>query len=219
MQHSSKRNPCPVCGRNTDDKCRWNSSTILCYCGSVFHPPQDISIGQFLQINENRWKLISYYSGFSNASYLFAKVNESELLSPLQRYRKKAEARVVAKQNIVEYKKSFIDIRKLMHKCFAVKDPQLLKLHEIEEAKKLFAVAIKECSSLLQFIAENKSRITLKKSQVFALNYWGKMLDYGLKDILLFERVYLGVSKCPDDQLRDRPGLEPSNKNKKLDWF
>lgn len=30
---SSKRNPCPVCGRDSDDKCRRSDELLSCYWG------------------------------------------------------------------------------------------------------------------------------------------------------------------------------------------
>jgi hypothetical protein len=211
MQHSSKYNLCPVCGRNTDDKCRWNDSTILCYYGDLFHPPKELSLGQFLRLGETQWKLISYYAGFSNGSYLFAKVDISEFLSPLQQQRKKMQVRIGAKKNILEYKDKFIKVRKMLHQCLATKDPQHLRVEEIAEAKKVCTGAIKQCSDLLAFIADNKACMTIKKSHVFALRHWGKMLDYELRELINFERFYLGVL--------DQPPAEPVSEDGSVDWF
>lgn len=211
MQHSSEYNPCPICGRDTDDKCRWNDSTILCYYGDLFHPPKELSLGQFLQLGETQWKLISYYAGFSNGSYLFAKTDAIEFLSPLQQQRKKVEVRSGARKNTIDYKDKFAKTRKLLHRCLAVKDPQHLRVEEIAEAKKVCEGAIKECSELIGFIADNRARLTVKKNHVFALKHWGKMLDYELKELINFERVYLGVL--------DRPPVELAGEDRDADWF
>lgn len=211
MRHSSKYNPCPVCGRDTDDKCRWNDSTILCYYGDLFHPPQELSLGQILRLGETQWKLISYYAGFSNGSYLFAKTDATEFLSPLQQQRKKAEIRSGARKNTIDYRDKFVQTRKLLHQCLATKDPQYLRVEEIAEAKKVCTGAIKQCSSLLSFIADNKARMTVKKNHVFALKHWGKMLDYELRELINFEKAYLGVL--------DRPPAEPVGEEQSADWF
>jgi hypothetical protein len=93
----------------------------------------------------------------------------------------------------------------------AVRDPQCLRIEEIAEAKKVCQGAIRECSELIGFIADNRARLTVKKNHVFALRYWGKMLDYELKELIDFERVYLGVL--------DRPPVELASEDRDGDWF
>lgn len=72
MQHSSRRNPCPVCGRNIDDKCRWSNTRIYCYAGDSFSPPSFLRIGDKIKIAGEQWRLFSLSSGFSQNSYAFA---------------------------------------------------------------------------------------------------------------------------------------------------
>lgn len=72
MQHSSRKNPCPVCGRNTDDKCRKNSTRIFCYAGDSFSPPANLRLGDRIKIEGEHWRLLSYNAGFSQNSYVFA---------------------------------------------------------------------------------------------------------------------------------------------------
>jgi hypothetical protein len=50
MKSSGRRNPCPVCGRDKDDKCRWNDEIILCWQGDSFSPPQNLKKGQTLDV-------------------------------------------------------------------------------------------------------------------------------------------------------------------------
>lgn len=211
MQHSSKYNPCPVCGRYTDDKCRWNDSTILCYCGDLFHPPQELKLGQILKLGHDNWKLISYYAGFSNGSYLFAKTDAAELLSPLQQQRQKIEVRAGAREKIIGYKNGFARARKMLHQCLAIRDLQHLKPEEIKAARRAYERAIEQCSTVLAFVASSRTQMTIKKNHVFALRYWSKMLDYELKDLINFENTCLGVLI--------NPPAEPPAKEQGDDWF
>ena len=73
MQHSSKNNPCPICGRDNSDNCRWSDGEfILCFVGNSFSPP-DLPLGAI--VHPPGWPamaLCSHDSGFSGASFLFA---------------------------------------------------------------------------------------------------------------------------------------------------
>lgn len=72
MQHSSRKNPCVICGRTKDDKCRTSATRIFCYVGDSFSPPTSLRLGELIKINGERWKLISRSAGFSQNSYAFA---------------------------------------------------------------------------------------------------------------------------------------------------
>lgn len=43
---SSKRNPCPICGRTKDGDCRIGAEVILCHYGSSNHPPKHLKSGE-----------------------------------------------------------------------------------------------------------------------------------------------------------------------------
>lgn len=72
MDHSSKANPCPVCGRDKDDKCRWNDSFIFCYQGDSYSPP-DLRVGQTLEVpGWPRLAVVGLQGGFAGASVVLA---------------------------------------------------------------------------------------------------------------------------------------------------
>lgn len=191
MQHSSRHNPCPVCGRDSDDKCRWNDSSILCYCGDSFRPRESLSLGDIIHLSDQPWKLISYYSGFAKASYLFIKINEFYDLSPLERRKKKVQIREKSKEINVEYKEKFARVRNLLHRSLAIPDLEYLNLREITEGRNLTELALVECSKLLSMLVENKAFVAAKKNHVFVLRNWQKTLKYQLASIELFENLYL----------------------------
>lgn len=48
LQLSSKRNPCPICGRTKDGDCRIGDQMVLCHHGSTHHPPAGLRPGDVI---------------------------------------------------------------------------------------------------------------------------------------------------------------------------
>ena len=71
MNHSGKNDPCPICGRDTDDKCRWNDNFYFCYHGSIFGPP-DVPPGGTIEANGLSLACLTQQGGFAGASAVFA---------------------------------------------------------------------------------------------------------------------------------------------------
>lgn len=71
LQQSSRRQPCPVCGRNVDGDCRFSDELILCHSGTRFHPPQNLRPGDVIGINGVCWALIRTDAGFDGAAHEF----------------------------------------------------------------------------------------------------------------------------------------------------
>lgn len=72
MNHSSRREPCPICGRDTNDYCRWNDDFVFCFQGTSFHPPEHLRLGQTIRLASGRsLALLSRSAGFSGQSALF----------------------------------------------------------------------------------------------------------------------------------------------------
>lgn len=71
LTRSSKRTPCPLCGRNTDGDCRYSDELILCHLGSRFSPPQHLRIGDVVNINGTDWALTRTGVGYDGAAHQF----------------------------------------------------------------------------------------------------------------------------------------------------
>jgi hypothetical protein len=69
---SSRRNPCPVCGRNTDDKCRRQPELISCWHGSRFHPPTGLRVRDVLRVDGADWAVVALAGGYGNNSMVLA---------------------------------------------------------------------------------------------------------------------------------------------------
>lgn len=65
MQRSSKKNPCPACGRVHDADCAWSDDVIFCHSGS------DLSIGQTIDVDGQPWALVKLNAGFSGNAAVF----------------------------------------------------------------------------------------------------------------------------------------------------
>ncbi|MEA5414839.1 hypothetical protein [Synechococcus sp. BA-132 BA5] len=69
---SSSRQPCPVCGRNTDDKCRRQPELLSCWHGSRFHPPAGLHLGGVLRVDGADWFVVALAGGYGNNSMVLA---------------------------------------------------------------------------------------------------------------------------------------------------
>ncbi len=69
---SSRRSPCPVCGRNTDGKCRRQADLISCWHGSRFHPPAGLRLRDVLTVEGRDWAVVNLSGGFGSNSLILA---------------------------------------------------------------------------------------------------------------------------------------------------
>jgi hypothetical protein len=191
MKHSSANSPCPICFRDTDDKCRWNENQILCFYGDSFHPPDSFQKGNIVSVGGVNWKLLKTDSGFANSSYLFVRTEQCENLSPLRQRRIK---RIEAATRI-EWKQEFNLIRKLLHQSFATIAVENLSLQELRDAKNKTLDAINKCEKLLTLLTVKRRNARLKKYTITALRIWRKQLSYQLKDLVSFETCRLGMPR------------------------
>lgn len=56
LEPSSKRNPCPICGRTADGDCRTAEGLAICHHGSTHHPPEGLRPGEVIEGRDGqRW--------------------------------------------------------------------------------------------------------------------------------------------------------------------
>jgi len=56
LEPSSKRNPCPICGRTADGDCRTAEGLVICNHGSTHHPPAGLRRGEVIEGRDGqRW--------------------------------------------------------------------------------------------------------------------------------------------------------------------
>jgi hypothetical protein len=70
--HSSRRTPCPVCGRSKDADCRWiPGEVIYCHQGSSNQSSGLLKPGDVVTINGFPWALVARDGGFAGAANVF----------------------------------------------------------------------------------------------------------------------------------------------------
>ena len=191
MNHSSRNNPCPVCERNTDDKCRWNDEFILCYDGDSFAPPGHLRVGDKIKLNGQSFALCSTLSGFAGNSHCFALVDDFNYR--FLKYEDKRTYRaqcVLAMKEFLQRKESidisveFIKLRENL---------QALTASELMHCK----LTAQKCKSLtedlLKYASENKKYIIEYFLHVNLIFQSQKIAGDALEEILSFEKNYLGM--------------------------
>ena len=68
MQTSSRRHPCPCCGRTKDSDCRWTDDVILCHRGASHAPPTHLKRGDTHFIDGSPWAVVRLNGGFDGAA-------------------------------------------------------------------------------------------------------------------------------------------------------
>ncbi len=70
--YSSRRNPCPVCGRTKDSDCRWNGELVHCHTLAKF----SLSIGEVVQGSDGQqW---AYLGGSGNGTWALFKPHKEQ---------------------------------------------------------------------------------------------------------------------------------------------
>ena len=146
-QYSSRRNPCPCCGRNVDSDCRWNDEVMFCHVGSRFAPPSHLKVGETLIVNGLEWALVKTDAGHSGRAFVFKPHRQLENTfnySPhiyKEQKTKKDELFRIAIQ-------AFEDFLKVSKAALDAGNFQECTLEELRKAKKLIERAVEEGKEL-----------------------------------------------------------------------
>lgn len=125
MQRSSKKTPCPVCGRTKDGDCAWSSDVIFCHSGS------DLSISQTITIDGKPWALVKLNAGFSGQAAVFRPHREGFKPSG----NRNADLDAKARRSIASFSITrFLDRFK---QCWDIPDFHTLNAEEFNAAKQL----------------------------------------------------------------------------------
>lgn len=192
MNHSSRNSPCPVCDRNTDDKCRWNSEFVLCYNGDSFAPPEFLRVGDKIRIDNKPFALCSTTSGFAGSSYLFALVDEVEYR--FLKYDRKRDFR----KECVAAMKIFLRKKKKVFDAAGMIDPgenlQAFTLQELSAYKNAVQKISGSIQALIEHTTSNKKYIISYLSEVRAMLELQNKLSCAIEEIELFEKINLGLT-------------------------
>ena len=188
MKHSSRRNCCPICGRNTDDKCRWNDEVIFCYDGTSFAPPQYLKLGDKVKVGLDSYALFSQACGFANNSYGFALVDDFDYrflrYEDKRAFRKKCVS--ITRTFIKKRDSVFALVNALRDECVFHE----MRLDEFDENKRCTEKANSLLASLFEFTSANKRYVVDYLAQVKAITEATEKTEHSLREIERFERLY-----------------------------
>lgn len=192
MNHSSRNTPCVICGRNTDDKCRWNDEFILCYDGDSFAPPQHLRVGDKIKVNAETFALCSTLSGFAGNSHCFALVDDFNY-----RFLKYEDKRAYRVQ-CVRVTKEFLQRKKsidLSIKFIELNDNlQAYRVDELLDLKLITQKCKSQAEQLLTYASANKRYVVDYLLHVNVIFEAEKMASRALGEILDFEEAWLGCA-------------------------
>lgn len=194
MNHSSRNTPCPVCHRNTDDKCRWNDEFILCYDGDSFAPPQHLRVGDKIKVNAETFALCSTLSGFAGSSHCFALVDDFNYR--FLKYEDKRAYRIQCVRVMKEFmqRKKSIDLSVKFIELN--KNLQILTILELADCKMIAQKCNSQAEQLLIYASANKRYVVDYFSHVNAIFEAEKIAINALNEICIFETEWLGVREC-----------------------
>jgi hypothetical protein len=188
MKHSSRREPCPICGRNTDDKCRWNDEMIFCYDGTSFAPPQHFKLGDKVKVGLDSYALFSQACVFAGNSYGFALVDDFDY-----RFLRYEDKRAFRKK-CVDITRTFIKKRDALNALLqALRDECVfheMRVDEFYANKRCTKKAISLLASLSEFTTANKRYVIDYLAQVKDVTERTEKLQVALKLIYDFERLH-----------------------------
>ena len=200
MQHSSRKNPCAVCGRTKDDKCRASSTRIYCYVGDSFSPPLNLRIGDKIKIAGEEWRLFSYSAGFAQNSYGFALHEDEEY-----RFLNNEDKRLFRK-NCIRLTRIFLQKEKVINSALAklAKSQDLFSMtSEAFYANKSIARQINSyIADFADFSFTNKRYLSDSGIDVNYPKTLVKQSREALDAIYEFERNFLGNVTPEDGDLR-----------------
>jgi hypothetical protein len=195
MQHSSRRNPCPVCNRNKDDKCRWSNTRIYCYVGDSFAPPRNLQLGDRIKIAGELWKLFSYQSGFAGTSYAFA-IYDGESYKFLN-YEDKRSFR----KNCIRLSRLFLQMQKsVIADWLKIKSEDsfhLMSIDAFRENKGKINSILSRLDDLCDFAFTNKRYLTDTGINVDKVKKMKKELSETLSTSDEHELLYFGQIESP----------------------
>jgi hypothetical protein len=189
MKASSKKSPCPVCGRYTDDKCRSNDESILCYSGDKFGPSANLRKGDSIQALGKTWILISYNAGFSATSYLFV-IDDGRYkkLSPQEKSQLNRKKVALARKAIL----AFRGIEDNFFLLLAPRDLFSLAPDEIDYVEAFGNKLIELCENLEDFLSLNRIHIKQLGAIRGRLHQMRELLKGVQGDLGHFRRQFLG---------------------------
>ena len=190
-QYSSRRNPCPCCGRNVDSDCRWNDEVMFCHVGSRFAPPSHLKVGETLIVNGLEWALIAVNKGHSGMAHVFkphTPIEKSFNYSPhiyKEQKSKKDELFRIAVSALADY-------LKLSKAALESGNFQECTLEELRKAKKVIERAVEEGKELKTIMLQMQRNDKRYSDYLELIDQRNKEINYLKKNADSFCWEHLG---------------------------
>lgn len=187
---SSKRSaPCPICGRDIDNKCRWSEGIIACHQGDRFGPPSGLRLGDVLEIQGRRWAVCSLSGGFAKAAVIFRPHTDRREFTPRQRRQRMREQAVLEPVLL----RLFDRCREQFQTCLGMPELVFLKADEILAELDHARATFRNLTALRQEMVKARRESPGLARYVKALDRWLKLTRYQLRDVEVFMRIHLGT--------------------------
>lgn len=188
LRGSSRAHPCPVCGRNTDDKCRIGAEVVFCYCGERFAPPPGLRPGDTITIDGNLWAVVALDAGYAGNSVAFRPHQPKPGAPPHSPRRARRRATITLKTLHADWKR----LRARVHAAYGTLDPEQLTLAEIRRDAAIIAAALTTANNLLPALRRARRDLSAVARLIGPTVIWQKALTYQNASITAWQRHYLG---------------------------
>ncbi|WP_216919723.1 hypothetical protein [Synechococcus sp. CCAP 1479/9] len=186
---SGKHRRCPVCGRDTDDKCRRSDDLLSCYWGERFTPPAGLKLGQVLDIEGRRWAVVNLSGGFSDNSLILRPHVDRVDFKPAQRLQRRREVAVLAPA----LRDVFARVRAYVHATLALPDPHQATAEDVRLGRELLEATRRHLQDLRDPLAEARRDDPSLGRLMAAVEQWQRLVDYQAADLEIFHRWVLGT--------------------------
>jgi hypothetical protein len=184
---SSKSNPCPVCGRDADSKCRRRDDQIHCYRGSRFGPPENLSRGGVLHVDGADWYLAEPSGGFSGNHAVFRRHQ------PTMPGRKQPPAQPQQIQRQVELlRTSFNRSKEAVDLCIGLPALDTCTIQELRDNRDLLACTLRRLHWLAGHLRHHRRLDPSIPHLATVAGHWVRQLEYQFADLQAFMRRHLG---------------------------
>jgi len=173
---SSRRNPCPVCGRAKDDQCRRSADLISCYRGSTHHPPE-LRLGQVLLIDGQLWAVVNLSGGFAGNSVIFKPHADRSAFKRSPALRRKVAAAVAP-----ELRRQLARIRRQFQAVMAARDPYWLSPDQLKRDHAIAAACLANLQSFLRTLHGYRRDVPEAGELVAICLLWIRAVSWQLND-------------------------------------
>ena len=193
MHVSSRKSPCPVCGRTKDPDCRWKDDVILCHHGKTHQPPADLQRGDVISIAGKPWALIRRDGGFDGAAAVFKPHSPFRKVRNRNHQRRFSSLAVDPKDALLHAAHAVMaGLVQDIDRALSVPEFQFSLPHELQADFQLVEDTSNALASFKQTLLKLQRRYGGLDEHLAQLTQAQKELGYQRRDVKRFKRCALG---------------------------